>query len=1815
MAGSVVISVAVTIFFAKVTSTLLNILNVLPTLVSALNNAAKGLKYQGLGEAFRGVALALLALGAVLATIAVISKVCDYETFSRFTKLVMALIGVISILVYAVAAVTTAMAILNIIQNLTSVVPLVTRTSKLIDSIGRMFTGLGVLLGVILASIIAIRAMAERDGGYNEIYKATLLVVGILAGVTAMIVITAKMTKGLGQMADVTSFGKGGITRKVSSALGGIIYFIEMLMPLIVVMVGSIYLLSRIKDTGKMVASFAIVMSGLVFTIGSISGLAIYLEKSVGKMTIPTDKTTLALSSAIRSIMVLVNSLSLFVLSFSASIAILSMVPEEKQQFAFKMMMTQLIGVAAIIGGIMVGIGILQKSLGAQTSGLAKVAQIASTFKNIALVISSLGGAIAAITLSIVGSLAIISKIPKDKLWSSVEALAIMMGVVTIVVSVILKQMKEVSSFISNSGIMSGAQTTIFSKFGMELSKMMAGVGIILVAMSASLGVLSTYDQKKVLSASIALAGMSFVMLVFMTSLMKVLKVTGSFNANMSTAVAQMGPKTGVKTSNEYAQTMTGYMNNTGTMMLEVLGGMSALMLAMAGAIRMLKDMEIADMFAAMGAISIGISVATGCVLTFMVTMTWTAKQLSAIAPSTNISGIIYSFVPIIFALAGSAVTLIAAVSMAAAFVDGLDPESMLFAVGALSIALIGINSLVLVLGRFAKNVTAINPTAIMVSLNSISIMIASIAASVFVISMAARMLDGVDTTAIIAGFGGFLAVIVIVAAGIAVASRFAAQITAAGYALQTMIPAIMSFCGAMLAFSFAAYIIGLVNWDNISSNIKGIIAVFGSLAVLLVVMGVMARSAAKAIPGLIALAGAVAAMVGIIGYTITKVFDAYNRIIYSISEMAALPWSQVMTSAKACKELIAILADAVDIGNGNVLKAALIGGAIYLLVKGFSILQTINGPALMAGADALVAVSKALDGMSAQFFVVAGLLALAGTMVGFGAVVLATSILIILKMVPMMASATNTAIAAVATVIATITANLKTIAESLSSLKSVVSIDQIHELIDYTSQLALLGGVMLVAGLALAVGTISFLIGAVLLAPAISILTASLDMLGNKFVSKVTDAIKGFGFMFALGINIIIASIILSLGVSIFLPTIAILLGAIAITCLALSQMGFIKENVVTGIEAIGMLGGLAIELIGLGLILIQAAALIGLAGLMMAPAFLLLAGTVALLYFIATSMNPKMILVAVGDLGLVLLGLVGLSALMMIVGGVLIVAGALFSVAALLFMVAGSFILLGMLSFTVALLAVWGAVEILHQIDFEGITEKVLQFGIFVAEICVVGLGLIVAGVILTIAGVFLLAASVLLSLAIVTFSVSILIGAALLLASAYVLQMAFTQLTTLWQSIDWSYMTGNVIDMLVFSVIFTIASGALLVASVLMLPAAILIGVGAGILGTGLIALKKAFDKSIKPETLVKNCGLYLAAMGLLLVAGPMSLIAGTFILGFSTMLEKAGKNIASTVKSMADSAKSMSETVESFKNAGEMVCDGITEGIQEGKDRVSSAVEDLADGDVLGAFCDVLGIHSPAEEFVHAAANCIAGIAEGLGMDRDTVYNQIDSMGMGMIDTFGGMMDSFKGIGSQIGNVFTNGMGDAISSGMKDIGAGVLSDFNALLNGAAGAGIDAELKYAQDQYNNYSKLRQTDQGETANAYNVQQADYWDKEVKRLQKEKDSMQVVDYTQQVADMMGDWTAGGAGGEVPNIDYAALDTGTTDALSSVGSGLKKTGSDASSVGGNVGTAITNNTYNFTQNNYSPEPIDRTELYTQTNNQLDTWYKWLRDNG
>ena len=92
----------------------------------------------------------------------------------------------------------------------------------------------------------------------------------------------------------------------------------------------------------------------------------------------------------------------------------------------------------------------------------------------------------------------------------------------------------------------------------------------------------------------------------------------------------------------------------------------------------------------------------------------------------------------------------------------------------------------------------------------------------------------------------------------------------------------------------------------------------------------------------------------------------------------------------------------------------------------------------------------------------------------------------------------------------------------------------------------------------------------------------------------------------------------------------------------------------------------------------------------------------------------------------------------------------------------------------------------------------------------------------------------------------------------------------------------------------------------------------------------------------------------------------------------------------------------------------------------------------------------------------------------------------------------------------------------------------------------------------------------------------------------------------------------GGLGGSTPS--YSAGSDYTSDLASSIsgssgaGSGINDV-SKSSSIGGGIGNTITNsnNTYNFTQNNYSPEALNRSEIYTQTRNQFNTFYGFMRD--
>ena len=535
--------------------------------------------------------------------------------------------------------------------------------------------------------------------------------------------------------------------------------------------------------------------------------------------------------------------------------------------------------------------------------------------------------------------------------------------------------------------------------------------------------------------------------------------------------------------------------------------------------------------------------------------------------------------------------------------------------------------------------------------------------------------------------------------------------------------------------------------------------------------------------------------------------------------------------------------------------------------------------------------------------------------------------------------------------------------------------------------------------------------------------------------------------------------------------------------------------------------------------------------------------------------------------------------------------------TIAAALFMTTSIMLTIGVISFTVALLAIWGATLILDQIDFSGLGEKMMQLLSFVGAIAIIGAVMLVAGIVLTFAGIFLTIASVLVCTAIITFAVTLLVGAALLLASGYILEMAFDQIFVVFENNNFLNMTAQALTMALFGLVLGIAAGLLLAGSIVLLVSSAILLVGAGILGAALLSLKKGTEKGINVLEFAKNMGTFIGAIVLLSVGSALMLPAAITLTVFGGILLAASVTIETAVMSLATTSELLQTSIEGFKNAGEMICEGITEGIQEGADRVSSAVEELAEGDVLGAFKSVLGINSPAEEFIENAAMCIAGIVEGFGGDKDKAYNAVKSVGMGMLNTFDGMTDGFKSVGNNLADSFNSGFGAKLKDGFNEIASGFVGDIGGLANLVNG--ITTESDAVLEARMNY----------LANVGKSREQWYWD-EYQRVKKEAEAMGTKDYESEAKKLLGtgDYYSGGA----TDIDYGALAGETSDALSGVNTG--RAASDASKIGGNVGTSVTNNTYNFTQNNYSPEPIDRTEIYTQTNNQLDTWYKWLRDN-
>lgn len=1878
--GSALLTVVIGVFVVKLIKLIFGVVNMLPQLTSSLSNAAKGLKYKGMGEAFRGFAVALLAFGAVALTVAAISKFVDPEAFDRVAKTIMKMLLVSTALAMAVGVIMSALAVIHFLETLPNPKGLLTRTTGFVNQLKQIFISLAVLIATVLGSILAIRYIAEKDGGYTKLNEAAVFIGTMIIGIGVFMIVVSKALTGLGKVTETTTVSLKGISRTGESAVEGIVDVLLSLVPLILTIVGAAYILYNLEDPKRAIAMIMVVMGSVGLLITGICVVINVLTKRVKeieRVSMNVNGVLGGLRLLISEASRLISAVSLFMLTFAGAAAMLSMIPEAKQEFVLKMMGLQAITLVAILGGLAFIVNLLSKRI-LKMNDLAKSGQLTASLHHVGVMLTAIMSSMSKLMLSMVGAVALLSIIPRSKLEKSVASFVIMMATMTIAISIIVRQTREFTKIAGTDTSMSNNSITMMKAFGLNLAQTIGAISVMAIAIAGSLAVLSKLDTKSIITSALVLGGMMIAMMVFMRVLVKTFKVTDELNETMNSQASGKNAKT-LNSKSKTTKTMTSYMENTGMMILEICGGMSTLVLAISAAIKVMGSMSLTEMLIGLGGFIIAAGAIFGALVLLIHTMSSAAKQMGQVNFNKQSFKFIYSVIPLIFTLTGAIVVVMGAVSYMAIVLDQVKTSSIVFSIVTLSLVFGALMGMVGAITSLANRTPIIDTTSISKVLLEIAMLMSTMAINIMAVAYAATLFQKAGASGIIgslaaltltfaamitmvfviggmikdapkldtkrlseitasmvaivgsmagcvmilsvasvlfkygdpsAAIGAFTKIILLTSVVALIASQFKDRFEQGTTALSQLRVLALSLSQAAIGFSVAALILGKVDWDNIQKHLKGFMGVVLGFAALIAVMSYSAALIGDGVAVIVALTGAVIIIIAAIAVTIKLIAQTFVDIANTLNFMATLDWSAISASATQLKNVVSILASSVSIGLKNIVQAALIGFALKMLVGGLAILQTVDAAALTAGVTAVASAMKALHDSIGATIAVIGLIILTAPSLASAIVILAFAILLILAMIPMIANAAVKATTAIANVTATLKANMITIANALKDFKNVLGEDDLYDLVGYASMLGLLGIEMFVAGVTLAIGTGAFIVGALLLGPAMMILTSAVEKVQGN-ISMIVEAIDGVSMLSLLGIFMAVSGALMVVGSLILLIGAALMLAATTVLELALRPLNTILSGIITFLDNVDMLALFGVALIQFGVLMLVAGVLMGTAAAFMLPAILLLAGTFGVMY-LALSLGAKNIMIA-GGLMLLAIGVLSVIGLALIAAApILIIGGLAMAVVGLLLGVAGTGILIGMASFTLALLAIWGAVLIIQQIPTDDLGEKLLQLGLTIAGFIGIGLLILVAAVVFTIAGVFVLASALLISTAMITFAVTLMVSALAMMAAAYVLQMAFEQFQILWDSINVGDMILLALSLMAFGLLMLIAGVLMTPAGLTMLIGAALISAAATMFMSALPNLKKAFNKGMNGKDLVAQSALFLASGVLLTIAGPLLVAAGGMFVTFGASIAKVAKSIASSIKSLVESADSLTDVVDKFEEAGGNIIGGIKEGVSNGLSTIGEVASDTADT-LLDTFCDVLGIHSPAEEFIKAAANIIAGIAEGLGMDRDEVYNQIVDTGMGMLDTFGSMTDNFKDAGSVLADSFNIGFDSQLSSGFNDIAGGFLGNLGDLMNGANAEIYNQQIKAIENQQKVNAATWGNNQWTDAQIAENQRLE---NERKKLIEERDAMAVQDYTHIADDILTDgWYSGGAGGDGADIDYAALDTGTADALSTAGSGLKKTGSDASSVGGNVGTAVTNNTYNFTQNNYSPEPIDRTELYTQTNNQLDTWYKWLRDNG
>lgn len=472
--------------------------------------------------------------------------------------------------------------------------------------------------------------------------------------------------------------------------------------------------------------------------------------------------------------------------------------------------------------------------------------------------------------------------------------------------------------------------------------------------------------------------------------------------------------------------------------------------------------------------------------------------------------------------------------------------------------------------------------------------------------------------------------------------------------------------------------------------------------------------------------------------------------------------------------------------------------------------------------------------------------------------------------------------------------------------------------------------------------------------------------------------------------------------------------------------------------------------------------------------------------------------------------------------------------------------------------------------------------------------------------------------------------------------------------------------------FAVLLIVTGTLLTVGGLLISAGAGLLYLSGSILGTAVENIVAAISKSgtviLQNVSRIRTGILSLVVLSVAMSAAGATLIVGgtLFALGSAIMLGAAvifGKAVDSFGKTAVKMGLYANATVTQFKmlivnlkavaleaaglgptfaQAAVYTVMGFIEGIDSGIPLIAAAMTTLGTT-ALTAFLETLGIHSPATEMIKAAYYTVEGFIEGLTESAPGLAEVCTNIVEGVVNIFSGGSDDI----AEEGGLAAGGFGLNFESVMQAICpdmAEMLNNIGTSWGDGLGNGLEEGFKRHIQNLINYENELARVSG-PANWTPAQQHQY----LVAMQDPNIG------TSAIIAMVNDFNAqaenrarhDGLLGQIPTytpLSTLGIDTGyidindiynslnaggglsgsgldTTSAMASAISGSSGAGSGindqskAASIGGGVGNTITNsnNTYNFVQNNYSPEALDRSEIYQQTRSQLNSFYGFMRE--